>query len=880
MSAPIVYEGVLAPKAPHRNGIFKDKKFWVGQRVPMRHTYIQNIQNNYGQVVPLEKNADYLIFDHVRKDAPSGSLSYKFIEDSIKAGALQNPEEYLCIPTSRQSKVGESRPPSSAGTKKTTRTRFTAEDDSILFGWIAKKERLGEPVSGNTIYKELAAKYPHHTYQSWRDRWVSKLQHLPRPEIESSPSSTGRVAKPPSTPSASLPPSTPGSSSSKARFRFTADDDKILIEHVRDSIRHNRAHQGINIFKDLANDFPQHTYQSWRARWVKHLQPRSQDEIAQWESERLSKLVGSPLGRPPKGGRTRDSTQPLEQQETPSTRKPVGPSPAAQSGNNKGSSSSIHTDKKELAHDVIQVASTDEIGNREHRQQQFPVEVQTTCEEHTPRPKTAPNNLDQSSSSAASMKKHFIKDYQAYAESTELPFIPWHTIRGRTFELWSLWQVVRSQKMDPCERDWQKIAEELGYNWIDDKTIHHEIRECYEAYLARFEEDLEMFDACTEDDDDDEADEDDQDPGTLLPSLLPIVPSLKRPLDALSPSDHAYPQPSPKRQKIDRDAEIPSTPDDVNETSHLRHNASVEETPRARQLIQHTSEDTAEEDESRDTVHDLPTLPLGRKKVPEPETQDFRFDPETQNIVFETQENNDIESQCNITPSQQLHQESDAILPDIENASPTPRAATRATNQTTTPRRAIRYPFLEDSDDEPLSPAVISRDNDASRNDATAKKTKRRSLPKSFTRNTSPSPTTDTPISIRSRGQDQPPASKTPPPLRFSEPVKETPQDVIDRFCSLGYPKKIVLQALRATTWRLGDAGQVMEMLKRGEELPRRAHGVWTRRDDDALKLVYSTEPPKDEKEESRRTRAQKRLEEKHGLELMELRRKYLWETV
>lgn len=41
MSAGIVYEG----QVPGQGGtLFKDVKFWVSQRVPMRTTWVQNIE--------------------------------------------------------------------------------------------------------------------------------------------------------------------------------------------------------------------------------------------------------------------------------------------------------------------------------------------------------------------------------------------------------------------------------------------------------------------------------------------------------------------------------------------------------------------------------------------------------------------------------------------------------------------------------------------------------------------------------------------------------------------------------------------------------------------------------------------------------------------
>ncbi|KAI2618558.1 TRF2-interacting telomeric protein/Rap1 C terminal domain-containing protein [Hypomontagnella submonticulosa] len=883
MSAPTVYEGALAPKEHAANGLFKGMKFWVGHRVPMRDTWIQGIQNNGGKVVPLEKNADYKIADHLRKDNPEPSYSYKFIEDSIKAGALQNFEDYLCKPQTA----------AKATAQKGTRTQFSAQDDLILKKWVIEHVRMGDSASGNTIYKDLAEKYPHHTSHSWRDRWVKKLQFLQKPEVsdeEPSPPPATRMAKselrsspsPAGTPRPSRPERIPAQSpATPGRASFTKDDDQILIQHIRECIHHNKALQGIKIFRDLANDFPQHSEQSWRGRWVKQLAPKLKDEVAAWESE---SVVDESRATRPNPSASRIVGQGHKSPKSPA----VKASPRAQKPTNPGVdvSASLRPPNTASTQAIASAKETDaDEGQDENQQQNSPTSTRTEAQAPPHDLTDASSDVDPSSISDVSMRSQFHRDYQAFREAVGLDFIPWLTIKGRIVELWHLWQAVASQKMDPDERDWQQIAEKLGFDWIQHETIHDELRECYEEYLAEFEEAWESFDANTEDDEDEDGPEDEdgdeegRSPEVALPSSPPIMSSLKRTFDTHRSSDHAYPHSSPKRRRIDRDMEIPSTPDNLNGTSRLRRQSGVDISPAGARSTQHAV-DEAEENESRDTIHELPTLPRGKKKVVEPETQDFRFDPETQHIILDTQEDMAVESQSNITPSQQLRQESDAVSPDLEEASPTPKAAIRATApERLTAKRSIRNPFQEDSDTENTVPAATSLEEEPTPiKAAPTAKPKRRSLPKSFGRK--PLPTASTSTSVPTREQAQDPFLERPQSTRRPTPPAETPEDVIDRFCSLGYPRPIVLQALRATTWRLGDAGQVMEILKRGEELPQRTRGVWTQRDDEALKLVSSTEPAKDEKEERKRARARKRLEEKHGSESMELRRKYLWEDV
>ncbi|KAI1387208.1 TRF2-interacting telomeric protein/Rap1 C terminal domain-containing protein [Hypoxylon trugodes] len=899
MAAPIVYEGAMATKEPPRNGLFKNMKFWVGHRVPQRLNWVQGIQNNGGKVVPLEKNADYLIADDARKDGPLGSYSYKFIDESIKAGVLQNLENYLCSSATRQPKTTESQPTSSISAQKTTRRKFTDEDDSILMRWVIKHERQGKHTFGNEIYKSLEAKYPQHTYQSWRDRWVKKLQYLPRPEVtddEQSPRPSKPVVQ--SSPARPSPAgtqqvrreervSTQSPATRRARVEFTEDDDEILIKHIQECIRLDKPLQGIKIFRDLANDFPQHSEQSWRARWIKQLTPKLEDKISQWQSgiipgdeapeESQEARPKSPTeqdtdkGREPPGTPVRRET-PRTQPSPHAATTPLRPIEA-----NTPHTSRTSNKKSNQAVTPANGTNVAESENENHRQPRIAETPTKDPRAETNEPAEASPSFEQLNSNDMSMRGQFYRDYRMFLPEHEA-LIPWHTIKGRTFELWDLWQAIVAQKMEPSERDWHLIAETLGYDWVLHDTVHDELRKCYDDYLAAFEDYCIEFtnavNASDASDDDEEGEEDGQASEVPLPSSPPVVPSLKRSFDThrLS-SDHAYPESSPKRRKIARDTEIPSTPDTVNGTSRLRRQSGVDETPTVRRSVLPVIDDETEENESRDIIQDLPTLPRAGKKPVEPETQDFRFDPETQNVTFETQENVDMESQFNITPSQQLRQESDAVSIEDEAASPTPKAKTRNANPgSSILRKRARNPFRQDSDDETSGPPESNQTINIPTDTAIVIKAKRRSLPKSFTQRNSPAPGPSTAISPREQAQ--------PRPIHRPVPVRETPDDVIDRFGSLGYPRDIVLRALRATTWRLGDAGHVMEKLKRGEELPQKTHGVWTQRDDDTLQLITSAEPPKDEKEERKRARARKRLELKHGPELMELRRKYLWEGV
>ena len=101
--------------------------------------------------MPLEKHADVLIADHLRKDTPQGALSYEYIDACIKKGRLVNKEDH---PAGRSQDTA--RPVGSSEPAKATRTPFTAEDDKILTKWVLDAARGGS-ARGNKIYEELAA---------------------------------------------------------------------------------------------------------------------------------------------------------------------------------------------------------------------------------------------------------------------------------------------------------------------------------------------------------------------------------------------------------------------------------------------------------------------------------------------------------------------------------------------------------------------------------------------------------------------------------------------------------------------------------------------------------------------------------------------------
>lgn len=133
--------------------LFSGLKFFIAQRCPFRHTFVDKVSSNGGDVVKLEQHADYFIADDLKKNLnPPGAISYKFIDDSIKRGRLvdANDAAYIAGP-----EAGAIRPVASERPGKFGRTPFTLADKVQLYEWVQGFREKGGSVRGNEIYKQL-----------------------------------------------------------------------------------------------------------------------------------------------------------------------------------------------------------------------------------------------------------------------------------------------------------------------------------------------------------------------------------------------------------------------------------------------------------------------------------------------------------------------------------------------------------------------------------------------------------------------------------------------------------------------------------------------------------------------------------------------------
>jgi hypothetical protein len=267
--APLIVTDRTAD-APVHYGVFADLKFFLAQRLPSRSHYIQQITSNGGQIVKVEGNADHLICDHLRADAPSGGVSYQWIDETLKSGQLLDTGAYTVakLPRPSASRVSTA--------TKSTRTPFTTEDDKVLLDWVDRAEAAGDAVRGNAIYEALAALNPRHTAQAWRSRYVKNLVHVhPRESMVSSTApqgvshTTNQKGKPQGRQSASVKAS---QTSAKPNLHFDQDDFDQLLASVEDILEIPDSQSGL-AWQEWAEAHGQHTAKEWQTFFNRQVLP-------------------------------------------------------------------------------------------------------------------------------------------------------------------------------------------------------------------------------------------------------------------------------------------------------------------------------------------------------------------------------------------------------------------------------------------------------------------------------------------------------------------------------------------------------------------------------------------------------------------------------
>jgi hypothetical protein len=455
-----------------------------------------SLQQNGGEIVALDKYADYVIADHARKDNPPGSISWKWIEESVRKGELQDIDEYLAGPPEGTVRgVGSTLPP------KGTRTPFTTADDKYLSDWVIDAQRKGAQIKGNEVFKQLALKNPRHTFQSWRDRWIKYVSHrahtaLPDEEeevddavgykppprartasrIASNPTKKGATGSSPTSAAPSsgtrLPPTRKNSTETKTEpepvteasklvklstgNQFTDEEDELLLDSSKEILNLD-SRQELDAWFNWALAYPTHSAQEWRNRFEDHIKPQLATEDTEEADDEVQEIQSV---------RKSQSTPQRYVEEVPTKRQLFHPS----SWKNKPSNSHAHTKALEIRES--QVLSRNKL------------EVEGTAEDYVD-PTTLDENL-------------FKKNLKEIADIFDLDVDYEPVICGRRLPLFKLWQVVRSDRFGGYDNveglnKWSQVAKTLNFNAFKDSRAASELQACYREILADFETKRERF---------------------------------------------------------------------------------------------------------------------------------------------------------------------------------------------------------------------------------------------------------------------------------------------------------------------------------------------------------------------------------------------------
>lgn len=449
----------------------------------------------------------------------------------------------------------------------------------------------------------------------------------------------------------------------------------------------------------------------------------------------------------------------------------------------------------------------------------------------------------------------FYKDLDEWIALTEEDVKRKLTIQGKSIELFDLTMALQdAPTLDDTQTvDWTKVAEILGFASPSSHLVS-ELHLCYDENLKGFLDSMQKFDDSEEGDLVLDSEEvvpvadlsqennwgDGQNRGSphgYERSSPPVAASgLKRSAGQRLPSSSGYRN---KRRRFHPDMEIPSTPEAALATEMLPTRG-----PSPSALVSSQWRDYVGESEASQHLPPLPpqqdeSQDLGMIEVPrqEPRHQSVDIGPLPDNDVLDS---TPIPFHLNKT-SKGTSSASKRRESQTESSR---RHRDNSLSHETVPRRAV-----SSAKPDPKSatrPAV------------------RRSLPASFNPSRNPPPRdTQTRSSDKSNSREI--------------------QKRISHYESLGYPRHIVVEALKRTTLTPGKlALLVMQHLSEGRDVPSRHEGIWTDRDDadleSSLSVDFSRSPANDreEREQELAQKAHNRLIKKHGKQRFELRKAFL----
>ncbi|KAI6367231.1 hypothetical protein MCOR25_004966 [Pyricularia grisea] len=271
------------------------------------------------------------------------------------------------------------------------------------------------------------------------------------------------------------------------RQRFTAAEDKALIEAVDDARRLGENIGGKLFYEEFAKDNPTHTAESWRSRYHRTLAPRLFPNglpVSDDQPEAIRRVVT----------KTRHTTETED-------------SPHGQPDSPRGqrSQAAREEDPTENADDLVDPATL-EAQEAQPRESRTPSPQPPKSavngesmegyhgESHIPSTPTHDRQTTTTSNEAHSYREFYdyLEDYVIKFPNT-IDTKP--RIRGVKIDLFRLQKAVESQEVDFDELDWSLVCEDIGFESPDSDLVKS-VEECYGANLQGFVEVLRGFNEC------------------------------------------------------------------------------------------------------------------------------------------------------------------------------------------------------------------------------------------------------------------------------------------------------------------------------------------------------------------------------------------------
>ncbi|KAL7816215.1 TRF2-interacting telomeric protein/Rap1 C terminal domain-containing protein [Trichoderma gracile] len=834
MASHVMYDGV-----PGAGGtIFGGIKFWVSLGVPQRSSIIEKIESNGGVVVPREKDADMLIADHAKKNAPPDSYSWKFITESVSAGIIQVEDKYLIDPppTERRSIL--------AGPHaRKTRTPFTTHDDALIAKHVLRE---GINTAGNNIYMKLEDEYPHHTWQSWRARWVKVLSFK-------SPEELNRLAR---------------------MANANSDNAPRTAKHAI------RTHH-----RDERPQVPQANATSSAGREPSRDRTKPSPRVPRVTTSEaaLRPVAVSPV-RPNRRSHTQDAVH-----ETSGETVQEG---TAQYQDRADLNESAAPEEQETVEDERE----GEHGAHDRGQEEAGGELE---EEDT----QDDASIDGGPSSF-SERDQFFSDFRDYCEANGKRLHTRCVIEDHEVDLFDLYQAVSAQSVPPDEVDWKQVAEDVGLGRSRRKEVTAGLLESsYHRYLGDFVEAMMSFEEIEEDPDEDIAEEDgavsgDKETSTNLTTPRPSQqhralsstlggPSETRSRKRLPDERPLTPEKLPKRRRTVH-TEIPMTPEDKLRTTG-RLSAPLSAPGNLHRII---DEEQAESEE--------PSQRTPRQQPPAEESFDMtpsqQLRSETELVV--NPEHAETPTLYFSPTAARLGQRNDGRLETIQEEVPSTYTPTRRPPK----KRALPASFEQAQPPPPREQRKNQlreelerrrqqhRQQHQQQQDQQRGERRRRDERQAHEqdRGRVPQQQPDNGQEQQSQRLQQVAANPSDPDEENVEENKEAFRRCQKDYLSRGAKRHEIIEAMRRTTMTPGEVMDiVVESLRAGRGVPDNYEGIWTDRDDSQLRYVVRVGglermPGDDSNGRRRKEKAQKmldRLLHKHGEARVELRKKFLREV-